>query len=163
MLNLDEVPMSSRRGQAVAGKLVVPASRAAKGAGAISATLADQQHVTVLLGGSAAGLATRPLIILPVKNVPEDMVELAIVNRVTIVGSSNGTGGMTRDLLREHLPCIVRDYRIEAQIGEDEGLLVIMDGHSSRYNAELLDVLKELKVDVVLGPAHACVALVATY
>lgn len=64
------------------------------------------------------------------------------------------TSSMTKALLAEWLPGALCNYRERAGLKNEVPLIVMCDGHASRYNIDLWKKLKDMNVFLLLLPAH---------
>lgn len=64
------------------------------------------------------------------------------------------SSSMTKDILREWLPGVLKNYRERAGLADDVPLIVMCDGHASRYDVDLWRLLKGMGVFLLLLPAH---------
>jgi hypothetical protein len=61
---------------------------------------------------------------------------------------------MTKDILLKWLPGWLVDYRLRHGLPAELPLIVLADGHASRYNPALWDRLRHMHVHLILLPAH---------
>ena len=126
------------------------------------ATEVESSHVTVVLGttpaigASPGGLIISRQPILGHKELPD------YFKRIWSIMETYGwtmkvcpaSSSMTKQLLLEWLPDWLGAYRVRMGLAETVPLIVIADGHASRYNKELWDTLREAHVHLILLPAH---------
>lgn len=64
------------------------------------------------------------------------------------------SSSVTKEIMETHLPQHLQDYR--ERIGMPNApLLIVCDGHSSRYSLKLILKLREMGVEMLLFPAHS--------
>jgi hypothetical protein len=146
ILNCDETHVSSRKHY----KVVVPA-----GVAPLKRKSEKLPHFSAMCTISASGYAFRPTFIVPtLHSLPRDLRDLRF--RAYFVSTS--TGWMTQvsflfyghflieelALYRQSLPPKLRSQR----------LLLILDGHISRFTYDALFLLSQSGVDVLVFPAH---------
>jgi hypothetical protein len=117
------------------------------------ASTVDAMHVTVLLGGSCDGCPTDPVIVVPAKSITDD--DRRTVGKVKGLLYCSESGSITKHILEEALPIVLNNYRVQMHLKDGEQLVIILDGHSSRYNMDLINTLVKENVRVIIGPAHA--------
>ena len=110
----------------------------------------------VMASGTVAGgvfLTTYPL---PPKKIPAVMtVFLDFLKRNNIdVFSGKESAYMNVALLEEFLPRQLKAYMEKIGLSPDQGLVLLIDGHRSRYSLPLWMALREINVHLVLLPAH---------
>ena len=127
-------------------KVVVPSSAKY---GVIEAKELDF-HITLGLCISADGKHVCPLLILPLKNFPQDLNEYA----GCYCWSGQTSGWMTKEIFEQYIDRVFVPH-VQSKRKENERVLLVLDGHSSRSNDKLMERLKAHRIDVLVLPAHS--------
>ena len=110
------------------------------------------EHITLLLGVSAAGYVLKPLAILPLMTMPTFSNE--INNFYDFSGSK--TGWITGDILKYWLEnqFMTQINGLRNRLHRDEPVLVILDNHSSRDSIDTLKMWNDHKILFLSIPPH---------
>ncbi|KAE9347477.1 hypothetical protein PR003_g6911 [Phytophthora rubi] len=141
IFNVDETAFQSRK----KSRSVV----AARGSSNVwSKEISTSFHMSIVACGSAAGFVVPPLYILPDKSVEENILE---ADKTGAAMTTAESGFMNNWLFirwlkffSEHVPATIQ-----------RPLLLIMDGCSSHYSPEVIDMGDELQILLVCLPANA--------
>ena len=160
LLNFDEVGVAGRHHKTKTKYGYV--SKEAAGAFYVGAQ-PDTGHITLCLlvsAGMVPGggllISRRPVVEDAVEGLPpEYKLAWHCLGRIGWTAAvTPTTSSMTKTTLRVWLPDALRQYRVRAGLGADTPLLVMCDGHASRYDIELWRMLKNMRVFMLLLPAH---------
>ncbi len=120
----------------------------------LQARLDKSKHMTLHLCVSAAGKAMKPMIIFPLKRMP--VLTEASANYFS--GAAQAKGWMVKKLFRKWL----KETFVPAINAEREQMndptaraLLVADGHSTRADPKVLDILVENDIDCIILPAHS--------
>lgn len=120
---------------------------------------AKGEHVTLLLTISAGGFALKPLVIYPLKNLPD--VDPELYRQFDFTGTDSGW--MTRVLfwrwLKDRFVTQVDEYRAKQGYARDEPALLIIDGPEVHKGLDFDSLWDDHKVRVVFLPAHSSAIL----
>ena len=151
VLNFDEVPLSHSYGKQKGPKRRVAAvdydgldRHAERG----------EQHVTGFLGVSPSGHTTKPLMIIPRQKQPSAVEATEATYGLGHLAAQT-SGSMTKELLLEWLPRLVEEYRRDAVLEPTDHMVVVVDGHRSRYAGELITSCEEHCITLLLLPSHS--------
>jgi len=107
-------------------------------------------HITLCFCIAASGGHIPSLSILPLKNFPADLAETA----GHFCWSGQESGWINKVIFADYMEKVFIPHA-KRRRGKNERVLLIMDGHSSRNNATLMEKLSEHLIDVLILPAHA--------
>jgi hypothetical protein len=146
ILNCDETHVSSRR----KFKVLVP-----DGALPLQELEEKMPHFSAMCTISASGARFRPMIILPnLVKLPEDLFRYTS----NVYFASTPTGWMTQPcflIYAHYLFCELHAYIEELPDNlRGKPMLLILDGHPSRWSFEVMMVLRSAGLDVLVLPAH---------
>ena len=112
-------------------------------------------HITAMVTINAMGDNIKPLLILPNKNMPQDTLPFVVSGAIDISGSGNGW--MNEEIFAEWAEAFisnVQSIRAKYQCNPNERAILILDGHDSRNQIEIMQKFKANFIDVVILPAH---------
>ena len=112
-------------------------------------------HITAMVTINAMGDPIKPLLILTKKNMPNEALPFVVSNRVDISGSSNGW--MTDEIFVEwahNFIARVEEIRQQYNCDPTRRAILILDGHTSRNQIEIMREFKQHYIDVVILPSH---------
>ena len=115
-------------------------------------------HVTLGVTIFADGSHCTPLIILPSKNMPPSHDELALDEFADYSWSGQNSGWITKEIFEGYMKNIVIPSFVERRAKLKEGKsrkgLIILDGHSSRNNPDLMEKFMENDIVCLTIPSH---------
>ena len=116
---------------------------------------ATSSHITSMITINATGDDFTPYVIAPLKRMPKDIEALVASGKITFGGSPNGW--MNDECFENWSEWLIkRVQRIREVYGHahDQRAILLLDGHGSRNNAEVMKKFKEANIDVVIFPPH---------
>jgi hypothetical protein len=123
-----------------------------------SKMITKEEHITFGVCVSAVGGKLPPLLILPLKTLPD--LPPSLLNYYTITGQSNGwitTEIYSKWIIQVFIPYVVQKRR-ELNLPNTRALLIV-DGHSSRLDATSVSALQQYAIDELVIPAHSSTIL----
>ena len=128
----------------------------------------DVGHITFLSTIFANGAHARTLIIYPQKTLPMELSLEEVADDSDFVVSGKSGGWIDKELFEQYCLQVIipkfKEQRKLAPLDLQRGLLVV-DGHSSRWNPDLMEKFSENNIDVVSlvsHTSHVCQPLDAT-
>ena len=112
-------------------------------------------HITAMVTINAMGDPIKPLLILPKQNMPDEALPFVISNKVDLSGSSNGW--MSDEIFVEWAHNFIQrveEIREQYNCSPMERAILILDGHASRNQIEIMREFKQHYIDVVILPSH---------
>ena len=112
-------------------------------------------HITAMVTINATGDQIKPLLILPKINMPNEVLPFVVSSKMDISGSENGW--MTDEIFAEWATNFierVEDIRRQYKCEPTRRAILILDGHASRNQKEVMEKFKQHFIDVVILPSH---------
>lgn len=127
--------------------------------GVATATNSNLEHITIFLAISASGDAMKPLCILPLVNLPENLPE-TVTEYFNFSGQKNGwiNSAIYRDWIENDFVAEVE--RVRAKMNKPNApALLLSDGHSTRQNIPAVKALEANNIHTIIAPAHSSTIL----
>jgi hypothetical protein len=147
IINADETHISSDR----KFKVLTP-----KGRRPVRAALSSMPHFSAMLAITASGHRFNPMYILPeIQELPEELTAMAKDNYFV----STSTGWMTQRAFLYWSHFMIREIELyRAKVAPElagQRMLLILDGHGSRWTYEAMRLFDVNHVDVLILPPHS--------
>ena len=110
-------------------------------------------HISMCATISANGLSLEPLILIPRKTIPHEVLLDSDLLQMSIRYSENGR--MTRSIFEEWVDQLFIPEATARRMSSQDRILLILDGHSSRASVRALESFTRNKIDAVILPAHS--------
>ena len=112
-------------------------------------------HITAMITINAAGDDFAPYVIAPLKRLPKDLTQFVAGGKINIGGSPNGW--INDECFTEWSNWLItRVKEIRETYGFDptKRAILLLDGHNSRDNREVMENFKKNFIEVVIFPPH---------
>lgn len=117
----------------------------------------EVQHLTLVPTVFANGSHARTLIIYPMRRLPRELTLEILADDEDFVVAGQGGGWITKEIFEAYCLRIIipafEEARKKAPPNKQRGLL-ILDGHSSRWNPKLMRAFQDHGIDVIVLLSH---------
>jgi len=115
----------------------------------------DNEHVTIVAFVTTNGDTMPPLFIFPLKNLPENLVDLLKAGKLMISGQESGwiDQATFKSWLLE-LAKWLKIRRLHLGLPNDAPFLLFLDSHSSREHSDILKIMQDNFIVAVTYPSH---------
>ena len=112
-------------------------------------------HISAMITLNVTGDDFAPFILAPLKHLPKDITSLVLGGKVTVGGSQNGW--MTDECFEKWAEWLIRrvaELRASYNFDADQRAILLLDGHGTRNNKDVMEKFSAAKIDVVIFPPH---------
>lgn len=112
-------------------------------------------HISAMVTINASGDDFPPYVLVPLKNVPKDLLTFVASGKITIGGSPNGW--MNDDCFEEWAKWLIQkvaNIRETYNFDKNRKAILFLDGHGSRNNFKVMKLFKSNHISVIIFPPH---------
>lgn len=112
-------------------------------------------HISAMITINATGDDFPPYVLIPLKNIPKDLLSSVASGKITIGGSPNGW--MNDDCFEEWAKWLIQkvvNIRETYHFDKNRKAILFLDGHGSRNNFKVMKLFKSYHISVIIFPPH---------